>query len=103
MNRPGLDQLLGYERHLEGEAFTRNVLAAAAQRRRSRRWILLGSAAVAAAATLALKPEKFTFLSNIELPQGVSESVAALPVSGLLAMLLVSLLVVGISKTVDSI
>jgi hypothetical protein len=104
MKKPGLEQLLSYERHLEGEAFTRNVLAVEARRRRRRAWILTGAVVSATAATVAVKPDEFTFLSNLHLPlQGVSESMTMLPAGGLLAMLLVSLLVMGISKTINSI
>ncbi|MDQ3289019.1 MAG: hypothetical protein M3Q42_12340 [Pseudomonadota bacterium] len=101
---PPMEELLRYERHLEGEAFTRGVLAVAAQRNQRRVWVLAGAAILAVATVLAIKPERFTFLSNFNLPlQGASEILAALPVGGVLAMLLVSFLVVGISNTVDSI
>ena len=104
MKGPSLEQLLSYERHLEGEAFTRNVLAVATHRRHRRAWILLGAVVSATAATVAVKPDKFTFLSNLQLPlQGVGETVATLPAGGLMAMLLVPLLVMGMSKTVNSI
>lgn len=104
MKGPNLEQLLRYERHLEGETFTRNVLAIAARRRHRRAWILLGALGLATAATVAIKPDKFTFISNLHLPlQDVSASVATLPAGGLLAMLLVSILIIGISKTVNSI
>lgn len=104
MKGPSLEQLLRYERHLEGEAFTRNLLAVAVRRRHRRTWILLGSAVSAMATTVAVKPDNFTFFSNLQMPlQGVIEAAAALPAGGLLAMLLVSLLVMGMSKTVNSI
>lgn len=80
------------------------VLAITAQRYQRRVWVLAGAAILAIAAFLTIKPEQFTFFSNFNLPlQGVSESLAALPAGGVLAMLLVSFLVVGISNTVDSI
>lgn len=101
---PPMEELLRYERHLEGEAFTSSVLAIAAQRSQRRVWVLVGAAILAVATVLAIKPEQFTFFSNFNLPlQGVSEVLAALPVGGVLAMLLVSFLIVGISNTVDSI
>lgn len=104
MKGPSLEQLLSYERHLEGESFCRNVLAVAARRRHRRAWILTGAVASATATTAAVMPDEFTVLSNLRLPlQGVSESMAMLPAGGLLAMLLVSLLVMGISKTINSI
>lgn len=104
MKGPGLEQLLSYERHLEGEAFTRSVLAATARRGRRRSWILTGAVVSATAGTIAVKPDEFTVFSNLHLLlQGVSESIATLPAGGLLAMLLVSLLVMGISKTINSI
>lgn len=101
---PSMEQLLRYNRQLDGDAFTRQVLAVAAHRRRRRVWILSAAAALAPVAIIAIKPDKFSYFSNLHFPlQGVSETVAALPVGGLLAMLLVSILVMGVSKTVDSI
>ncbi|WP_250464914.1 hypothetical protein [Microbulbifer litoralis] len=104
MTGPSLEQLLSYKRHLEGDAFTRNVLDDAFRRRNLRRWVLLGTTLSATATTIAVKPDKFTFLSNLQLPlRGVGEAVTALPIGGLMAMLLVSLLVMGMSKTINGI
>lgn len=101
---PTLEQQLRYERQLEGETFTRSVLSAVARRRQRRAWVLVGAAASSVATTAIVRPEEFTFLPSLRLPvQDIGETFAALPIGGLLTMLLVSLLVVGVSKTIDSI
>ena len=70
---PPLDELLAYDRHLEGEAFTRSVMARAA-RRSHRVWILGGSMLLAVAVVVGIKPDHFTMLTDIRLPWHVLTS-----------------------------
>ena len=103
---PPLEELLAYDRHLEGEAFIRGVMGQAVRRshRRRRGWILGGSAVFALAVAMGIKPDNFTMFANLHLPlQRVGDLAAAVPASGLIVVLLITALVVGASKTVDSI
>jgi hypothetical protein len=98
---PPLDELLAYDRHLEGEAFTRSVMARAA-RRSHRVWILGGSMLLAVAVVVGIKPDHFTMLTDIRLPWHVlSDVVATVPTGGLVAALAVAALMVGAGKAVD--
>jgi hypothetical protein len=99
---PPLDKLLAYDRHLEGEAFTRKVMAQAA-RRGHRGWILGGSALLSLAVAMGIKPDNFTMFADLRLPLHLLDNVAAsVSASGLVAALLVAALVVGTGKTIDS-
>ncbi|APG05678.1 hypothetical protein BJI69_18405 [Luteibacter rhizovicinus DSM 16549] len=99
---PPLDELLAYDRHLEGEAFTRRVMGRAA-RRGHRGWILGGSILLALAVVLGIKPDHFTMFADIQLPWHVlSDVVATVPTGGLVVALAVVALMVGAGKTVDS-
>lgn len=98
---PPLDKLLAYDRHLEGEAFTRRVMIRTSRRGR-RRWILGGSALVSLAVVMGIKPDNFTLLGDFHLPPVFLDATASVPAGGLVLVLLVTALVVGASKTVDS-
>ena len=99
-----IEQLLSYERHIDdGEAFCKNVLATIARRNRRRGWILGGAAMLAPAMAMAIKPEEFSFLSNLRpVLAGAGQIVEVMPAGGLMAMLVIGLLLFGVTKTVDS-
>lgn len=103
LDSPSLDSLLAYKGQLQGEAFTCQVTSRAV--RRSRRvWVLAGSALCSVAVAMAIKPDRFTFFSGFHLPLHLlSDMAAALHAGGMVALLLVAALVVGASKTADSI
>jgi hypothetical protein len=100
---PSLTSLLAYERQLDGHAFTRQVMGRAVHRG-YRGWILFASTVCSLTVAIGIKPDNFTFLSGIRLPVGTLSAIAAsVPAGGLVAMLLVGVLMVGASKTADSI
>jgi hypothetical protein len=100
---PPLDKLLAYDRHLEGEAFTRTVMSRAA-RRSHRGWILGGSALLSFAVVMGIKPDNFTMFADFHLPlHFLSDAAASMSAGGLIAALLVAALVVGTGKTIDNI
>jgi hypothetical protein len=99
---PPLDKLLAYDRHLEGEAFTRRVMTRAA-RRGHRGWILGSSALLSLAIVMGIKPDNFTMFADLRLPlHFLSDVTASVSAGGLVAALLVAALVVGTGKTIDS-
>lgn len=98
-----LESLLTYDSPLEGEAFTQQVMSRAV-RRSQRGWVLAGSALCSVAVAMAIKPDRFTFVSQLHPPLHLlSDMAAAVPAGGMVALLLVAALVVGASKTADSI
>ncbi len=100
---PPLASLLAYERQLDGDAFTRQVMGRAVRRSR-RGWVLLGSLICSLAVAIGIRPDNFTFLSGIHLPLGTLSALAAsVPAGGVIAMLLIAVLMIGASKTADSI
>lgn len=100
---PPLDELLAYDRHLEGEAFTRAVMSRTA-RRSHRAWILGGAALLSLAVAMAIKPDDFTLFADFHLPLHLlSDAAVSVSAGGLVAALLVAALVIGTSKTIDSI
>jgi hypothetical protein len=99
---PPLDKLLAYDRHLEGEAFTRRVMGRAA-RRGHRGWILGGSALLSLAVVMGIKPDNFTMFADLHIPLHLLSVAASVPMGGLVVALLIVALMVGTSKTVDSI
>lgn len=102
---PPLEKLLAYDRHLEGEAFTRRVMGQAARRshRGHRGWILGGSALLSLAVVMGIKPDNFTMFADLHFPLHFLSDAAAVPVGSLVAGLLVAALMVGASKTIDNI
>lgn len=101
---PAMEDLLRYRQHLDGDEFTRRVVASAGRRARARPWILGGAAAAGIATVVAIRPERFTLFDAVHWPwHGVDMYAASVPAAGLLAMSIVLMLVIGTGKTIDSI
>jgi hypothetical protein len=101
---PSMESLLAYRQHLDGNEFTQNVIRAAGRRRRIRIGILGAAPVASLAVAMAIRPDHFTFLQAFRLPLHMAGDIAAtLPMVGLVAMSVVLILVIGTSKTIDSI
>lgn len=101
---PSMESLLAYRQHLNGNDFTQNVIRAAGRRRRIRIGILGATPVASLAVAMAIRPDHFTILQAFSLPLHMAGDIAAtLPMVGLVAMSVVLILVIGTSKTIDSI
>ena len=103
-DEPSMERLLGYRSQLHGSVFVEQVLGTIAQRYRRRRLVLAGAALLAPLVALVVRPQEFSFPTQLRLPlQGLGDAVASLPVGGLMGIVLFCVLLIGVAKTVDSI
>lgn len=103
-NKLSIEQMLSYKNNLNGDLFCQQVLAKIELQNKRRNWVLAGMFCLAPILSLLIKPTEFRSISIFsDFFTSASVLVSKLPFENLTGLLILVIMLIGMTHTVEHI